>query len=65
MIGRELGNEIERAAILSSGSHLIIPDIIARNYGVAENTRQFTLKENERLYILQTLEKTNWKVSGA
>lgn len=61
---RELENVIERGTILSTGSGFMVPDSISQSNVGTENSKYLTLKDNERHYILRSLEKTNWKVSG-
>jgi formate hydrogenlyase transcriptional activator len=68
---RELQNVIERAVILSAGPVLKVPtdelhfradSTPASNNG--DGNLQAALDEAERLGIVATLEKTNWKVAG-
>ncbi|MBW2015740.1 MAG: sigma 54-interacting transcriptional regulator [Deltaproteobacteria bacterium] len=58
---RELRNVIERALILSNGETLII-DRLETEVSNPEEIK--TLEEVERQYIVKTLEKTGWRVSG-
>jgi DNA-binding NtrC family response regulator len=63
---RELENVIERAVINSQGSVLTL----AETFGSPDTAdlasgRPKSLSEIERDHILQTLEETNWRVSGA
>ncbi|MFA6009869.1 MAG: sigma 54-interacting transcriptional regulator [Desulfobacteraceae bacterium] len=60
---RELENVLERAVINSSGPKLRLADEL-RNPLKGSSTSQKTLETVERDYIVQTLEKTHWKVSG-
>jgi formate hydrogenlyase transcriptional activator len=65
---RELENLIERALILSKSSVLEYGDWIPAPSGIstvspASSSKQ-TLEEIEKEHIVQTLERTNWKVSG-
>ena len=59
---RELENVIERAVITSNSQNLNI-DLLPKNS--IENTDSETLEEHEKSHILNVLEKTHWKVSGA
>jgi PAS domain S-box-containing protein len=71
---RELENVIERAVILSLENKLVIdPAMLAvetRIPAVVDQGRVeggagvLTAAENERVHILRTLEKTNWRVEG-
>jgi transcriptional regulator with GAF, ATPase, and Fis domain len=61
---RELEHIIERSTVLSPGPYLHIPELSIQlpestNLGV-----DIPLKDKERQYILQVLEKTGWKVRG-
>jgi transcriptional regulator with GAF, ATPase, and Fis domain len=62
---RELENVIERAAILSPGGVLAIPDNLKNSHQFV-STFHATLKleEVERHHIMRVLKGTNWKVSG-
>lgn len=60
---RELENVLERAVINSSGPKLRLVDELNKPFkGI--HSGQKTLKAVERDYIIQTLEETQWKVSG-
>ena len=61
---RELEGIIERGMVLSSDSHFRIPELGAEQLECSVSKSDATLAENERLHILQTLEKTGWKVRG-
>ena len=63
---RELEGIIERGMVLSSDSHFRIPElgIEQLEFSDSKSDATATLEENERLHILQTLEKTGWKVRG-
>lgn len=61
---RELENVLERAVINSSGPKLCLADELKRPAHVLCIPTK-TLASVERDYILQVLEETNWKVSGA
>ncbi|MBW2647235.1 MAG: sigma 54-interacting transcriptional regulator, partial [Deltaproteobacteria bacterium] len=72
---RELQNLVERAVIIHTGSILKLSsfplpgslDKITFDKTTKEETADasdLSLRDNERLLILQTLEKTNWRVSG-
>jgi transcriptional regulator with GAF, ATPase, and Fis domain len=59
---RELEHIIEKAVILSSDTHLHVPQL----YISSTSPKAFsTLRENERVYILSALQKTGWKVRGS
>lgn len=58
---RELSNVIERAMILSTGSRLEV-DVPSASH--AAPACDLTLEEVQRRHILQSLEKTGWRVSG-
>ena len=63
---RELENVIERAVINSQGSMLSLADTFEASDTVdLASGRPKSLPEMERNHILQTLEETNWRVSGA
>ncbi|MGZ8239189.1 MAG: sigma 54-interacting transcriptional regulator [Methylobacter sp.] len=63
---RELQNVIERAVILSQGATLNIGSLINLHAGSpAKASHLGTLEEVERNHIQQTLEETNWVISGA
>jgi formate hydrogenlyase transcriptional activator len=74
---RELQNVIERAAVVSTGRILQLPEAWAVSFGpsrgkeAAEVTpaieslsREATLEELERSHILQVLQQTGWRVEG-
>jgi transcriptional regulator with GAF, ATPase, and Fis domain len=61
---RELEGIIERGMVLSSDSHFRIPELGIERLEFSVSKSDTTLAENERLHILQTLEKTGWKVRG-
>ena len=62
---RELENIIERGAILSSGRHFSVPELVSNATPERKNHHaNMTLKEIERREILSVLEKTEWKVRG-
>jgi DNA-binding NtrC family response regulator len=58
---RELSNVIERAMILATSDtlHVEVPSIAQ---GAAH--APITLKESERMHILQTLHQTGWRIRG-
>ncbi len=65
---RELANLIERSVIVSTGSTLVLGDWATGQYnpvhpppGLAGSA---TLEDMERDYIVQILERVNWRVSG-
>jgi chemotaxis protein methyltransferase CheR len=61
---RELENVLERAVINSSGPKLRLMDELQRYHIRSTAKADRTIQEVERDYILQVLEKTQWKVSG-
>ncbi len=63
---RELGNVLERAAIVTQGTALELGDWVAESSHAPARTETApqTMEESERALLLQTLEATNWKVSG-
>jgi transcriptional regulator with GAF, ATPase, and Fis domain len=58
---RELDNIISRAVITSEEGNLQIP---IPDSPQPKSTDQKTYKEMERLFILQTMEDSGWKVEG-
>ena len=63
---RELENIVERAVILNSGPILRFSDLlptVTRDLEVSDDGGS-TLSDNEKRYILHTLQKTKWKVRG-
>lgn len=63
---RELEHVIERAVILSEGSELEPIDWLSSASGKPQGDGKIpTLEEMERQYIVDILEQTNWRVSGA
>jgi transcriptional regulator with GAF, ATPase, and Fis domain len=58
---RELRNVVEHAMIISSGSKLNI--LLPEEPALSDSPLQ-TLEETERQYILEVLEKTNWRIKG-
>jgi formate hydrogenlyase transcriptional activator len=61
---RELEGIIERGAVLSNGPHFRVPELGVEQTGFTSSKSDFTLAENERSHILQTLNRTGWKVRG-
>ncbi|MCG6881011.1 MAG: sigma 54-interacting transcriptional regulator [Deltaproteobacteria bacterium] len=61
---RELRHFIERAVILSEGNALILPSFQAYGREEGEPSKDLTLEEMERSYIIKILEKCAWKVGG-
>ena len=74
---RELQNVIERAAVISTGRVLQLPEEWAVPLGapafgteadvnrvIESATREATLEELERSHILQVLQQTRWRVEG-
>jgi formate hydrogenlyase transcriptional activator len=60
---RELENVIERGVILSTDGSFTIPELSSET-GEASIAGQFTLEEMERRFILNTIQKVNWKIHG-
>jgi PAS domain S-box-containing protein len=58
---RELENVIERAIITSNNNQLNIESLIETS---TDSKQNIALEELEKNYILKTLEKTYWKISG-
>ena len=61
---RELHHVIERAVILSEGKSLVLPSFQAYGRDDSETSRDLTLEEMERSYIIKILDKCAWKVGG-
>jgi len=74
---RELQNVIERAAVISTGRRLKLPEEWAVSFEALYRTeaaeasraiearpREATLEELERSHILQVLQQTRWRVEG-
>jgi transcriptional regulator with GAF, ATPase, and Fis domain len=73
---RELQNVIERAAVVSTGRMLQLPEAWAVSFGplpskdaelsrsIESLHREATLEELERSHILQVLQQTGWRVEG-
>jgi transcriptional regulator with GAF, ATPase, and Fis domain len=74
---RELQNVIERAAVISAGRRLKLPEEWAVSFEALSRTeaaevsraieappREATLEELERSHILQVLQQTRWRVEG-
>jgi PAS domain S-box-containing protein len=62
---RELENMIERSVILAKGSNLVLYEMSDHFSNQLEQGEKITsLKENERLLILEALEESNWVVEG-
>lgn len=59
---RELENVIERAIIISSGSSLVVEQLLKPGFEVEEHL--LPLAEYERQYIIKVLESTYWRVDG-
>ncbi|MBN1848178.1 MAG: sigma 54-interacting transcriptional regulator [Deltaproteobacteria bacterium] len=60
---RELENIIERGVILNTGGLFRIPELTGETAGSPAAGRM-TIKEMERRFIIEALEKTNWKIYG-
>jgi transcriptional regulator with GAF, ATPase, and Fis domain len=73
---RELQNVIERAAVVSTGRTLQLPEAWAVSFSslpggeaaegpsIESLRREATLEELERSHILQVLQQTGWRVEG-
>jgi transcriptional regulator with GAF, ATPase, and Fis domain len=61
---RELENVVERAAILSTGDYLQVPDLEDNRHLSPPSRGVASLKENEKNHILWALNRTGWKVRG-
>ena len=62
---RELENVIERAVIVSAGKKLVLGEWLSTTEAPSEKAEIPTLEELERSHILEVLEMTDWRVSGA
>jgi formate hydrogenlyase transcriptional activator len=63
---RELENLIERAVILSQGTHLHVPLAELKVAANHQTTQPLpTLRETERDHILRALRESNWVIGGA
>jgi formate hydrogenlyase transcriptional activator len=64
---RELANIIERSVIVSEGPALQLGEWVTGQYAPIApdpSSAPRSLEEMERRHIVQTLERTGWKVSG-
>lgn len=61
---RELENFIERAVILTHGSHLFIPPGELKQTEKGVTGSPVTLEQAERDHILKVLRETNWVIGG-
>ncbi|WP_343485555.1 sigma 54-interacting transcriptional regulator [Allomuricauda sp. d1] len=61
---RELENIVERAVITSESHVLSLKDALIKSQPAPERQMSGSLQEVEKSYILQVLEKCNWKVEG-
>ena len=61
---RELRHIIERAVILSEGKTLVLPSFQTYGREEGESSKDLTMEEMERSYIIKILEKCSWKVGG-
>lgn len=62
---RELENIIERGVIVTPGASLEPGDWLPQRNATSESPVFHSLEEHERNHILQALNRTNWRVSGA
>ncbi len=60
---RELENVIERGVILNPEPFFNVPELLAGS-GDVSDSGQLTLEEMERRFILDTVQKVNWKIHG-
>ncbi len=62
---RELENAIERAVVVGKGSEIVPQDLPFFNQGVTEERgpKLKSLKDREKIHILQTLEENGWNIS--
>jgi formate hydrogenlyase transcriptional activator len=63
---RELQNLVERSVIMSPGPELQLPirDLSIRAVAAQVVGKHLTLEQSERLHILDTLQNSNWVLSG-
>lgn len=61
---RELQHVIERAVILTTGESLKLPNLEEVSASETSEKKYLSLEEMERAYIIEVLEKCNWRVSG-
>lgn len=63
---RELRHVIERAVLLSSGNHLVIPPLAPCSPGIgSDNEKILSLKEMEAFHIIKALSRCRGKVTGS
>ena len=62
---RELENIIERGSIISQGDQLELGDWMPSSSPAQSGQKSLALRDHEREHILEVLEMTNWRVSGA
>ncbi|MFQ5797830.1 MAG: sigma 54-interacting transcriptional regulator [Bacteroidota bacterium] len=61
---RELENVIERAVIISHGSHLELGEWLPKPGGTPSGSGVPTLEQLEKKHIIEVLQLTGWRVSG-
>lgn len=61
---RELQHVIERAVILTTGESLRLPNLEEVSAAETSEKKYLSLEEMETTYIIEVLEKCNWRVSG-
>lgn len=61
---RELENIVERGVIVAQSNRLEPGDWLPQRNSIPQSAEFRSLEEHERAYILQTLERANWRVSG-
>jgi DNA-binding NtrC family response regulator len=61
---RELEHIIERAVILSEHEHLLVPDLVTGGGQPSSHDQFLPYREMEKIHILESLRRCNWRVSG-
>jgi transcriptional regulator with GAF, ATPase, and Fis domain len=61
---RELEHIIERAVILSEHEHLFVPDLVIGGGHPSSHDQFLPYREMEKIHILESLRRCNWRVSG-
>jgi DNA-binding NtrC family response regulator len=60
---RELENAIERAVVVGKKAEIIPEDLPFSKQGMPEKTGAKSLRDREKLYILQALEENGWNIT--
>lgn len=60
---RELANAIERAVVVGKKAEIIPEDLPFSRQGMPEKTGSKSLRDREKLYILQALEDNGWNIT--